>query len=67
MDEPTISVSVDRKVSDGNYGSIGVFTSISGVTLETSDEEMDALLDQGAVMFKKIKAKIKEQLKAGGI
>lgn len=70
MDENTtvplsISLSVSRKVNLGNYESADAFVSISGVTAETTEEEMDALIaGNGALAFAKIASALKEKVKA---
>ena len=57
------TVSVARKVNDGNYGAGEVFFNIQGITAETTDAEMDAMLDQEQIAFDKIRAKIKANYK----
>lgn len=70
MDENTtvplsISLSVDRKINLGNFESAGAFVSISGVTAETTEEEIDALIaGNGALAFAKIAASLNEKVKA---
>lgn len=47
LDPPRVAISVERKLSDGNYGSYGASIHISGVTADTTEEEIDALLGVG--------------------
>lgn len=59
----TTAVSLSRKVSDGNYGTAEVFLSISGITAETTEEEMDEQLEQGKVAFSKLATAVKHRVK----
>lgn len=43
-DALTMSVSLSRKLNLGNYESIDIFVSVSGVTTETTTEEVEQLL-----------------------
>ena len=65
MEKPTLtlSVSVGRKITDNNYGSHDVFECLSGITMDTTEEEMDALLaKQGALAQAKLAAEIKRRI-----
>jgi len=60
---PTITVSLARKVNLGNFESADVFMSINGITHETTEEDMNALLDgPGAVAFNCIRNRMKEKV-----
>ena len=41
FEEPKVSVSIERKVNLGNYESIDIFMSVSGVEPGATDEEME--------------------------
>jgi len=73
-DEPTITVSVSRKVnmerilSDPRfkYESADYFVSISGIKAGMTAEEMAPLLDTGRVAWDVVRAALVEQIKKGG-
>jgi hypothetical protein len=65
MSEPTITVSVARKVNKGNYESADFFVSISGITAGMTAEQMKPLLDTGRVAWEQVRAALVEQLKRG--
>lgn len=56
--EITTAVSVDYKVNLGNYESASTFVSISGVTKDTTPEEMDEMIEQSKIAFSKIVKRI---------
>lgn len=63
MEGLSLSLSVSRKINLGNFESADVFFSLSGITAETTDAEIDELLDgNGALAFKKLAARIKEKV-----
>lgn len=53
------TVSLGRKVNDGNYGHGEVFMNIQGITPLTTPEEMDEILDQSQIAFEKLRERIK--------
>ncbi len=57
----TTTVSVSRKVNTGNYESADLFVAISGITEDTTPDEMDWMLDQGKIAYSKIADRIREQ------
>lgn len=63
--EPTMTVSLGRKISDNNYGSIDAFISISGVRAGMTEEELEPLLETGklawAVLGAALVEKVREQ------
>ena len=60
--ELTLSLSIGRKITDGNFGSYDAFACLSGITKNTTAEEMDELLSkQGALALPKLKADLKRQ------
>jgi hypothetical protein len=61
--EPTLSVSVEMKVNLGNYNSAAAFVSMTGVTAETTEEEMDRLLSNGRVAWDKLRADLAEKVR----
>lgn len=59
-----MGMSISRKVNLGNYESADVHLSMNGITVETTEAEMDAMLnEQGALAFSKMKEKLKEKVK----
>ena len=40
----TMSLSLSRKINTGNYESVDVFVSVSGITAETTEAEIEQLL-----------------------
>jgi hypothetical protein len=59
---PSLSLSVEMKVNLGNYNSAGAFVSMSGVTAETTQEEMDGLLANGRVAWEKLRADLAKKV-----
>lgn len=63
MSELSLSMSISRKVNLGNYESADVFISISGITAETTSEQMDELLEKnGALAYGKLRADLTKKL-----
>ena len=62
--EPTLSISVDMKVNLGDYNSAGAFVSMSGVTADTTPEEMDRVLANGKVAWDKLRADLSAKVAA---
>jgi hypothetical protein len=61
--EPSLSLSVEMKLNLGNYNSAGAFVSMSGVTAETTEDEMDRLLANGHVAWEKLRADLAEKVR----
>lgn len=57
----TSTVSVDYKIGLPGFGSAGCFVSIIGITPDTTEDEMDEILDQSRIAFAKITARIKKK------
>lgn len=61
--ELTLSVSVGRKITDSNYGSHDVFECLSGITKDTTEADIDDMLNrQGALAHRKLVQSIKDRL-----
>lgn len=50
-EQPTVSVSVSMKVNLGNYESADAFVSLSGLNVDATAEEIEALLNTGKVAW----------------
>ena len=56
--EPSVSVSIDRKLNLGNYESVGLFVALSGVPVGASDEFIDEMLDTGRKVYDKLRVRL---------
>ena len=56
--EPRISVSIGRKINLGNYESVDIFMSASGIEPGATGEEIEELLVTGERAFKLLQARI---------
>ena len=62
-DKLELSLSLSRKVNLGNYESADVFVSLSGLTSETTQAEIDELLGgAGALAYRAIADQLKEKV-----
>ena len=59
----TATVSLGRKISDSDFGSFDHFLSIHSITAETTDEEMEAVLETTRVAFSREVAHMRELIK----
>lgn len=57
------SLSVEMKVNLGNYESASAFVSIQNVAPDTSAEEIDACLAQGALAWEALKTDLRAKVK----
>ena len=60
----TTTVSISQKVGLPNYGSAEVFTSISGVTVHHTPDDIDAMLAQSKLVYTRIASHIREKAQA---
>lgn len=59
-----LTISSHRKVSLGNYESEDVFTSVSGITSETTEEEVSALLSHGESLYELLRVETLRKVQA---
>ena len=62
--EVTFTLSYARKVNDSNYGSHEVFFGVAGVTKDTPDAEIEAILERSKSVLAAIQAKVRDEVKA---
>ena len=62
-DEPTISVSMSKKLNVGNYESVDVFVSINGVRAGMTAEQMAPLLNTAQTAWDQIKHALVTQVR----
>lgn len=55
---PKIAVSVDLKLSDGNYGSIGGSCMLSGIDVDATADDILEMLDTAEMTFKLIRGRL---------
>lgn len=49
------SIGIDRKVSDGNYGSAGINIHLAGITEDTTEADIDSLIEgKGKIAYARI-------------
>lgn len=62
-DPPALStaVSLDYKMNLGNYESASVFLSLSGITSETTPEEMEEMLSQQKIAFNLLRKQMQKR------
>lgn len=62
--EPTITVSVSRKIGLPNYGSADAFVSVSGIKAGATEAEIKELMDTGKLAWSVLTAALKEKVDA---
>lgn len=60
--ELTTTVSVHQKVNIQNYESAEVFVSVSGITMHTTPDEIDDMLEQSKVAYSKLAGVMKAKV-----
>ena len=60
--QPTITVSMARKIKLGNYESADCFVSMSGVTAGMTAEEMAPLLNTAEVAWGEVRAALADEI-----
>lgn len=59
----SVTVSLQQKVNfPGKYESADVFLSVSGVTEDTTPDEMDTIIGQGKIAYSKLAKAISEKV-----
>ena len=67
--QPKIAVSVEMKVNLGNYESAGAAIVLSGLHADSSEDEINDLLDTGKIAFDLMRARLQAkvgELRKGG-
>jgi len=63
MEKLSLSISLSQKVNTAPYESADVFVSLSGVTEDTTQEEIDNLLNgKGALAYSKLVCTLKSRV-----
>ena len=57
------TVSLARKIGLPGYGNAECFLSLSGITTETTEADIDVMLDQASIGWKKIAERVNEKAK----
>jgi hypothetical protein len=60
--KPRAAVSIERKVNMGNYESAAVFMSISDLTADTTDEEINEVIETQARAYEVLKGRVREEV-----
>lgn len=60
--ELTSTISISRKVSDGNYGGAEAFISVSGISVGTTAEEVEELLDTTKIVYDAMKGRLQQRI-----
>ena len=61
--EPTVTVSMSRKINLGNYESAECFVSVSGVRVDMTDEDIAPLLQVGKVAWEQVRVALIDQVR----
>jgi len=63
MEQPTLAVSVSRKVNLGNYNSAEVFMSVSGIVPGMDEEAIQSLVNtEGNIAYQKLADAVNEKV-----
>lgn len=60
--EPTMTLSLARKINTGNYESAEVFVSISGVRAGMTADDLAPLLDTGKIAWDSLRGALREKV-----
>jgi hypothetical protein len=61
-EQPRISAAISRKLNIGNYESVELFVSVSGIAPDATAEEIAATLEVSSVAFSVLRTKLAEQI-----
>lgn len=60
--EPTMTLSLARKINTGNYESAEVFVSISGVRAGMTDADLEPLLNTGKIAYDALRRSLADKV-----
>lgn len=59
----SLALSLQHKINLGNYESAECFVSVSGVSVNTTPDDIDEILDQSKIVYTKIAESLRAKIK----
>ena len=69
-EQPTVSISLERKINTGRYESAAIFISVSGLPVDATAKDIAALLDTGRIAYDEIRKRLVaeiQEVRAGAL